>query len=118
MPPDSRETLRDVNRNLRSAMARLRPEQTHCLAIGPQDFSDILRQLLRAAECLRHPPAHPEARVALAEEALEYRRNLEALKQFLPDLQGRLLAERARLETERSQVAAATAWAGASRKFL
>ncbi len=118
MPPDALETLRQVNDNLRSALLRLHPERKHCSTIRPQDFSDLLSQLLRAAECLRHPPAHSEAAVALEKESLEYRSNLEKLKHFLPDLHGRLLAEKSRLETAQTHVAAAAAWARASKKTL
>jgi hypothetical protein len=118
MPPDALETLRQVNDNLRSALIRLRPEQKHCSTIRPQDFSDLLSQLLRAAECLRRPRGQSQASVALDEESLEYRSNLEKLKDFLPDLQGRLLAEKSRLETAQTHVAAAAAWARASKKTL
>jgi hypothetical protein len=55
--------------------------------------------------------------VALEKEALEYRRNLEKLKHFLPDVQARLLAEKSRLETARTHVAAAAAWAKASKNY-
>jgi hypothetical protein len=118
MPPDALETLRQVNDNLRSALIRLRPELKHCSTIRPQDFSDLLSQLLRAAECLRRPPVQSQASVALDKESLEYRRNLEKLKDFLPDLQGRLLTEKSRLETAQTHLAAAAAWARASKKTL
>jgi hypothetical protein len=118
MPPDALETLRQVNENLRSALLRLRPERKHCSSIKPKDFSDILSQLLRAAECLRCLPPPSEAAVTLEKESLEYRNNLEKLKHFLPDLQVRLLAEKARLETARTHVAAAGAWAQARKKTL
>lgn len=118
MPANALETLQQVNDNLRSALVRLRPEQKHCSTIRPQDFSDIMSQILRAAECLRRPHARSEADAALEKETLEYRSNLEKLKDFLPDLHGRLLAEKARLETAQTHVAAATAWARASKKTL
>ncbi|MGB8774659.1 MAG: hypothetical protein WCC78_11000, partial [Terriglobales bacterium] len=107
MPSDALATLRQVNDNLRSAVLRLRPERRHCSSIRPQDFSDILSQLLRASECLRHPSPQPQDAAAFAKEALAYRHNLEHLKHFLPDVQARLLAEKSRLETARSHVAAA-----------
>jgi superfamily I DNA and/or RNA helicase len=115
--------LRQVNENLRSALLRLRPERKHCSSIRPQDFSDILSQLLRAAECLRRPepPANSEAALtieaALEKESLEYRSNLEKLKRFLPDVQVRLLAEKSRLETARTHVATAAAWAQAHNNY-
>ena len=118
MPPDTLETLREVNDSLRSALIRLRPEQKDCPAIRPQDFSDILSQLLRAGECLGHLPLNSEAAAALEQESLEYRRNLEKLKQFLPDLHERLVAEKLRLENAQLHLAAAVAWTRASRKTL
>jgi hypothetical protein len=118
MPPDPLETLRQVNENLRSALLRLRPESKHCAAIRPQDFSDLLSQLLRAAECLRGPSTDSRVAAALQKESLEYRGNLEKLNRFLPDLHTRLLAEKARLETARTHVAAAAAWAQANKKTL
>ncbi len=115
---DALATLRRVNENLRGALTRLHPEQTHCSAVRPEDFSDLLRQLLQASECLRHLPSHREAAAAGKHEALEYRGNLEKLKHFLPDLHGRLLVEKARLEIARNHVAAAAAWAKANQKTL
>jgi hypothetical protein len=117
MPPDTLETLRQVNDDLRSALFRLSPEQKDCSTIRPHDFSDILTQLLRGAECLRRLlPA--DAGAALEKESQEYRSNLEQLKHFLPDLHGRLLAEKTRLENAQLHVAAAAAWARASKKIL
>jgi hypothetical protein len=115
MPPDGIEILRQVNRNLRSALLRLRPERRHCSGIKPQDFSDLLSQLLRASECLQRSRAGGEPAAAFDDELLDYRRNLKALKRFLPDLHVRLLAEKSRLETARSHVAAAAAWAQAGK---
>jgi len=118
MPPDALETLRQVNNNLRTALIRLRPEQKHCSTIRPQDFSDLLSEILRAAECLRRPPAPSVAAAALEKEVLEYLSNLEKLKRFLPNLHGNLLAEKSRLEAARNHVAATAAWARASKRTL
>ncbi|MFZ0799240.1 MAG: hypothetical protein WCA13_04335 [Terriglobales bacterium] len=120
MPPDALGTLRQVNENLRSALLRFRPERKHCSNIRPGDFSNILSQLQRAAECLRDLSPHSETAVTIAfeKESLEYRRNLEKLKHSLPDLHARLLAEKSRLEIARNHVAAAAAWARASREAL
>ena len=63
-------------------------------------------------------PAPSDAGAALEKESLEYRSNLEKLKQFLPDLHGRLLAEKARLENAQLHVGAAAAWVRASKKIL
>jgi hypothetical protein len=118
MPLETVETLRQVNHNLRSALFRLRPECQHCSSIKPQDFSNILSQLLRAGQCLRGLPPHSEKPVALEKEALEYRNHLEKLKHFLPDVQVRLLAEKSRLEIARTHVATAAAWAQSRKKAL
>lgn len=119
MPPDAQliDTLREVNHNLRTALLRLRPERRHCSSIKPQDFSDLLTHLLRASKCLQQSHAYGESSAAFDDEALEYRGNLEALKRFLPDLQVRLLAEKSRLETARTHVAAAAAWAQAGKNY-
>ena len=118
MPPDALETLRQVNHNLGSALIRLSPEQRHCSTIRPQDFSELLSEILRAADCLQRLPADVEQAAAFERESLVYRSHLERLKDFLPDLHGRLLAEKARLETAQIHVAAAAAWARASEKTL
>jgi len=117
MPADKLETLCEVNRRLRAALIRLQPERSSCANIRPQDFSAILDELLRAAECLRTVPAPVQAAV-FAEQAADYRRNLESLKRFLPALQVRLLAEKSRLETAQSHVASAAEWADANQKIL
>ena len=117
MSPDTLETLRQVNDFLRSARLGLRPERKSCLAIKPRDFYDILGQILRAAECLRHlPPPHSEGAAAVERAMLEYRSNLEELKSFLPGLHVRLLGEKARLGTARAHVATAMDWAQARQK--
>ena len=120
--PDTVETLREVNNNLRSALIRLHPEQKHCSTIRPQDFSDLRSEILRAGECLRQASLfsspRSEAPLALEKESAEFRSNLEKLKYFLPDLHDRLLAEKARVETAKKHAVAAAAWAGASQKTV
>ena len=60
----------------------------------------------------------PEDVTAFAREVSEYRANLEKLKHILPDVQMRLLVETARLRKVQLHLAAADAWAGASKKAL
>jgi len=131
------EILRRANDNLSSALVRLRPEHKHCSTLQPQDLSDLLSHVLEATECLRNLHSHSASRAglekapikkeaiekevaqeAIEKEALAYRVHLESLKRFLPDLHVRLHAERARLETARTQLAAASAWAGARKEIL
>ena len=118
VPPDTLATLREVNQNLREALFRLQPERKACASIQPGDLSDLEAQIARAAECLRLQSAPVEFAADLEREKLAYRRNLEELKQFLPSLHVRLVAEKARLEAARQRLAAADSWAQARRKIL
>lgn len=111
------ETLQQVNDSIRCALIRLRPEHKHCSTIQPQDFSDLMADILRAAECLGRPLASTQM-AAIESEMLEYRCNLEKLKNLLPELHGNLLSEKSRLETEQAHVAAAAAWARGSSRTL
>jgi len=111
-PDDDLATMRAVNKNLKSALVRLRPERQHCSAIKARELSDLRSAILQAAECRRR--ISPQTTPELKNELLEYRSNLEQLKQLLPDFQVRLLAEKSRLEKAKSHVAAAAGWAGAS----
>jgi predicted nucleic acid-binding Zn-ribbon protein len=117
-PTDTLEILRRVNDSLRSALVRLHPERKHCSTISPKDFSDLRSQLQRAKKCLLRKPDLFEAAAEFERESLEYRSNLEKLKHFLPDVYGRLLAERSRLEAARTHVAAVASWASASKRGL
>jgi hypothetical protein len=112
IPDDGLATLRAVNKNLKSALVRFRPERQHCSAIKAQELSDLRSAILHAAECVRgiSLQAAPE----LKNQSLEYHSNLEQLKLLLPDFQVRLLAEKSRLEEAKSHLALAAAWAGAS----
>ena len=111
-PDDDLATLRTVNKNLKSALVRFRPERQHCSAIKPQELSDLCSAILQAADCVRG--ISPQAVLELKNESLEYHSNLAQLKQLLPDFEVRLLAEKSRLEVAKSHVASAAAWAGAS----
>jgi hypothetical protein len=117
MAADTLTTLQQVNGSIRSALTRLRPDQKHCSNIRPQDFSDLLGEILRAAECLRLQPPQSEG-MEFTQASLEYRTNLVKLRDFLPELQGNLLAERSRLEIAQAHVAAAAEWARTGAKTL
>jgi hypothetical protein len=82
-------------------------------------MAGLLSELLRAGMGLRAEPLpargfDPE----LDEEIDQYRRHVEHLRDLLPSIHRQLLAERARLEAQRSRVQAAAAWARASRQTL
>ena len=116
MRPDTLATLCEVNGKLASALLRLSPEHTHCSAIRPQDFSDLLSEILRAAQCLQCLPANSEVSAALEQQSLEYRSNLERLQHLLPELHRNLLAEKSRLENAQTNLTSAAAWARTSQK--
>jgi hypothetical protein len=127
MPSDSVETLQKINSRLREALTRLRPEHRRCSTLIPEDFSAILKDLLRAAECLQKLSSTLEPGAScpvtsnapsLQEEARAYRSNLNKLNQFLPDLHARLLAEKSRLGQALTHAAAAGSWAQANKTLL
>jgi len=116
IPLDALSALRQVNDSLHAALVRMQPEQNLCSAITPQHFSDLISQIQRGSKCVSSLGA--DTADATQKEAAAYRVHLEALQQFLPDLHGRLLAEKSRLEAARDQAAATTAWVRASQKTM
>jgi len=117
MMPDALDSLREVNGKLRNSVLGLRPERKHIWAIGPDDFLNVRRLMLRARECLRLLRAMNEESGDVRKELLEYQHNLAKLKQLLPDLHARLLTEKLRLHAVRTQAAAASHWAQAARSI-
>lgn len=115
MMADSLGTLREVNRNLRMAMFRLRPEHTRVSMLSPRDFLDLRNQVSQAGSCLQLLPTIAEAGAEVREELLGYRYNLEKLMHLLPAVQVRLVSEKSRLLAARTQAAAASHWAQARR---
>jgi hypothetical protein len=114
---DALATLQRANDDLRSAILQLSPERSSCLTITPKDFSDLLSQISTAKECLRRLGGHSAA-AAIEQGTLAFRGNLETLKDLLPDLHGRLLAEKSRLEIARNEVASTAAWARANQQIF
>lgn len=112
------QSLRAVNDNLRAALARLRGEQECSAAPAPTEFADLLREVLRATDCLSSRDWNASAGTEFEKERSDYRRNIEQLAQVLPSVSGRLLTEKARLEAARAHVAKASAWAQARAKTL
>ena len=114
MSSDPTASLRIVNGNLRAGLRRLQPELNGASPLKPQDLSGLLAEVLRGAACRRSvaPGSVPDAE--WEKEISEYRGNLEKLRKVLPSVQGRLLAEKARLQNAQSHVTAVKAWARAS----
>jgi hypothetical protein len=118
MSNESASTLRLANTSLRAWLVRLRAEPIALSPVQANDLQDLLAELLRAFGCLRTGPEEKPTDGELESEIAEYRTNLESLAKVLPSVQGRLLAERARIQIEQSHIAARKAWAQASRRTL
>jgi hypothetical protein len=110
--------LRAANQSLRARLVRLLGGPNRPAAIAPTEFTDLLAELLPAADCLPGMLAAGAADAELANEISEYRNNLQKLEKILPSVQGRLLVEKARLQTLQSHMTAAKAWAQASQGTL
>ncbi len=84
-------------------------------AVTPEQMAALLSELMRAGEWMRN--GQPQSRTRDVEETIrEYRGQLERIRDLLPTIHRQLLAERARIESERSRVKCAAAWAQASRR--
>ncbi len=113
-PQEALPALCQINEILRSELLRLQPERLLTSAIHPDDFSNLRRQVAAAARCLQLLPSLTDAVGEVESEMLEYKRVLEELYRFLPDIHARLLAERTRLQIALSHKTAAAKWAAAS----
>jgi hypothetical protein len=118
MSTETAATLRLANTSLRAWLVRLRAEPVALTQVQASDLQELLAELLRTSGCLRTGSAGAAAGTELEVEIAEYRTNLESLAKVLPSVQGRLLAERARIQIEQSHIAARKAWAQASRRTL
>lgn len=118
MSSSAADNLRTVNRSLRARLAQLSGDSNNSATITPTAFTDLLAELRRTTDFLRNLPTAATLAVEIANEISGYRKNVEQLGKILPAIQGRLLVERARLETARTHVAKAAAWAQGSKKTL
>jgi hypothetical protein len=116
MSNETAATLRLANTSLRAWLVRLRAEPVALSPIQANDLQELLAELLRTSGCLRTGSTVATLNAELENEIADYRTNLESLAKVLPSVQGRFLAERARLQIEQSHIAARKAWAEASRR--
>lgn len=112
------QTLRDTNRRLNSCLDTI-AAQPGPEVITPERMNALLSDLLTAGAGLR-AKAVPlvENDRELSHELTEYRRQVERLRDLLPSIHRALLAERTRIERQRSRLQSAAAWARASRQTL
>ena len=118
MSSTTAESLRIANKNLRAGLARLQPEANSPSLLTPEDLLDLHAMVSQAASCRRSLASDSVADSELEREIREYRGNIEKLAEVLSSVQGRLMAEKVRLQTARSHVAATNAWARASKDTL
>jgi hypothetical protein len=110
--------LRDTNRRLSFWLDGMVTPREPAVAT-PEQMAGLLSELLRAGTWLRGerlPATGGDADLNL--ELERYRGNVERLRDLLPAIQSELLAERARLEAQRTRVQSAAEWARASRQAL
>jgi len=111
--------LRDTNQRLRDWLDSTISASGQLAAATPDCITALLAELLHAGARLREQtiPAKgidPE----LDGELVQYRHNIERLRDILPSIHSQLLVERARLEAQRARVRSAAEWAQASRRTL
>lgn len=113
------QILHETNDRLRFWLDGMIGECGGRRVVNQEDISALLSELSRTGAAFRAEPlpgqgTDPE----LDEELQQYRRHVELLRELLPSIHGQLLAERARLEAQRSRVRSAAEWARASRQTL
>jgi hypothetical protein len=118
MPASPAESLRLINAKVRFVLNGWQLKSAAASALTPTVFTDLLAEIHNAAELLRGTPAHAAPDPQLQEEIAAYYRNVQELEKNLPAMQGRLLVEKSRLETARTHLAAAAAWAEVRKKTL
>jgi hypothetical protein len=111
--------LRETNSRLNLWLDGMFPKNGHPYLATPERMGALLSELLRAGEGLRSRPACGNGTDREQDEELEkYRRNVERLRDLLPAIRRELLAERSRLEFQRTRVKSAEEWIRASRQTL
>jgi hypothetical protein len=113
--PSLLQNLRETNRRLSFWLDRVAPP----LTATPELMAGLLSELLRVGTWLRTDPLPPTGTDSELNLELErYRGNVERLRDLLPSIHNELLAERARIESQRARVQSAAEWARASRQAL
>jgi hypothetical protein len=112
------EALRAINLVLHSRLQTLGAGAT-LVPIRAKDFSDLRRDVLRAAYYLRSLSDDQRSKDAeLEQQLVQCRKNLMDLAQILPAVHVQLQANKARLQAALDHLRAAGAWADASTNSL
>jgi len=117
--PSLLHNLRETNRRMSYWLDDMDARQEQPAVATSDQMAAMLTELLRTggylrSECLPQKADAPE----LHEELEEYRQHVRRLSELLPSIHSQLLAERARLESQRARVRAAAEWVRASRQTL
>jgi hypothetical protein len=117
--PSLLHNLRQTNRRMSYWLENLAARQGKASVATPEQMGGVLSELLHTGQWLRAEPLPRQVEdPELLGELEQYRRHVERLNALLPSIHSGLLAERARLESQRARVQAATEWARASRQTL
>jgi hypothetical protein len=118
MPPLLQD-MREINRRLSLHLDGITASQLQSKVITPRQMTALLSELLSAGAGFRATglPVPGEDR-ELDPELKKYRWQVERLRDLLPSIHQGLLAERARVEAQRSRVRSVAEWARASRQTL
>jgi hypothetical protein len=117
--PSLLHSLRDTNLRLALCLDSLVLRSGSAAIATPEQMAALLSELLCAGAALRAEPIPAKGNNPELDLELErYRRQVERLRDLLPSIHRQLLAERARIEDQRSRVHSAAAWARASRQTL
>src|SRR6266849_6209503 len=111
--------LRDTNHRLRFWLDSMVPGPGQPTCAMPEHMAALLSELLHAGAGLRAKPLPAKGDDPELEAQLEtYRSNVERLRELLPRIHHHLVAERARLEAQRTRVRFAAEWVRTSRQTL
>ena len=118
--PSLLQNLRDTNRRLSFWLdGMLAPHNGQPAVATPEHMAALLSELLRAGAGFRAEPISAKGNNPDLDRELEtYHGNVERLRDLLPSIHNQLLAERSRLEVQRSRLRTAAEWARASRQTL
>jgi hypothetical protein len=112
------QELHETNRRMRFWLDSI-SQQGNPAGRTPEPMAALLSELLRAGAGLRAEPLPAKGSdPKLDAELDQYRRHVERLRDLLPSIHRQLLAERTRIEAQRTRVRSATEWARASRQTL
>ncbi len=116
--PSLLQLLRDTNRRLKFCLDNIAAKR-EAEVVTPEQMGTLLSDLIAAGASLRAralPAASHDQE--LEGELAEYRHQVERLRDLLPSIHRALLAERARIERQRSRLQSVSEWARTSRQTL